>query len=226
MRTKTMSMAVAEASPAGFTRLQEDSTIVVASAPVEDRDGDILQPPWKLDNYATNPVILVFHDYRMLPVARAIQVAVVGDRLVAELVWDDEDPFAKQVRGKVDRGFLNTVSVGFIAATWRRRSELPEGDALRSVRGFLVSDIELLEISFVPVPANQVALVQRGLEAMVGDLESLLRAHPEQRGLVIGRLLDGQAASTPAAAPEDLSAFFAPTPAAEDLNGFFREEPA
>jgi hypothetical protein len=48
--------------------------------------------------YRANPVVLAFHDYRSLPVAKTVSISQVGDSLIAtaESIGADVSPFADQ----------------------------------------------------------------------------------------------------------------------------------
>ncbi len=195
--------------PIGFDRTKEGTIVVLASEPVEDRYGDIVVPPWRLDSYRQNPVVLVSHDYYELPIARAVQISVLGDRLLAEIEVDTADPRGAEVARKVADGFLSAVSVGFRCHRETPRSRLPEDDVYAGKGGFLLADNELLEISFCSVPALPSAGVQRSAPDLMRDLENLLRAHPEHRGRVEGILLSLPTPPEGRPAPEDdLDAFF------------------
>jgi len=48
---------------------------IVISTDAVDRDGDIIEVDgWEIDNYLANPVVLWAHDYRGVPVGRALEV--------------------------------------------------------------------------------------------------------------------------------------------------------
>lgn len=145
----------------------------VASTEDMARDGLIIEAQgWQLEDYRLNPVVLWAHDYwgERLPLGRA-EVEIVEGRLIAEVVFDQADDFARQVEGKYRRGFLNAVSVGW--NTLERSEER-------------VTKAELLDISAVPVPADPNALMERqrvGLRSLRRDLATVLGeiergAHP------------------------------------------------
>lgn len=140
----------------------------VASTEGVKRDGKALRSDrWLLDNYRANPVVLWSHDYlgRTLPIGRA-DVQVEGDRLVADVVFDRDDEFARQVERKYRDGFLNAVSVGWEDV--RRGGDLWH---------------ELLDISAVPVPADPDALIERqrrGLAEIASLFDRVL--NPQARG--------------------------------------------
>jgi len=125
---------------------------VIISTAAPDRQGDSVdQNLWDLSNYLNNPVVLWAHDYYSLPIGVATKIEkqnVAGaDVLVAEgkFAPADANPFAQQVRALYDAGIVRATSVGFIPNSARMDGKSDQGH-------------ELLEFSFVPVPANPQAL--------------------------------------------------------------------
>lgn len=144
---------------------EEDGVVeaVVASSSILDRQGDIIeQDGWELKNYKKNPVILWGHNVReeRPPIGKAEKVWIEGDGKKAQLMFkakfDMADAFAADIYRKVKEGFLNMVSVGFLPLDW----EQMKGEANDPFGGNRFTKQELLEISFVPVPANPQAAVQ------------------------------------------------------------------
>ena len=124
----------------------------VASTEDVARDGMIIEAAgWDLQNYRKNPIVLWSHD--MLgarpPIGKAVDVAVESKRLLASIVFDQGDPFARQVEQKYRDGYLSALSV-----SWDTKKMEP-GPPPRVTRA------ELLEISAVPVPADPGATMQR-----------------------------------------------------------------
>ncbi len=122
---------------------------VVISTSDVDRQGDsVTQSGWDLNFFKSNPVVLWAHDYEALPIGMCTKIEVDGNRLIAEgkFAPAEANPFAQQIRRLYDLGMVNTTSVGFIPK---------EYDANR--QGVIMKQ-ELLEFSFVPVPANPYAL--------------------------------------------------------------------
>lgn len=117
----------------------------IASDETLDRHGEKVPiDAWDLKNYKKNPVLLINHDYRVQNiVGKAKNLRVEGKKLIFEPVFHELTDLAKEVTGMVKDGFLNTVSVGFLPH-W------PETKGSNVIN-------ELLEISFVPVPANPMA---------------------------------------------------------------------
>ena len=114
-----------------------------ASTEGRKRDGkDLKAADWRITNYQRNPVVLWAHDYagRNLPIGRA-DVSMGNKKMTADVIFDQQDDFAKAVESKYRRGYLSTVSVGW--------GDLDDGA------------IELLDISAVPVPGDPDALMER-----------------------------------------------------------------
>ncbi len=123
------------------------------SSSAVDRERDVInQAGWMLDNFRKNPVVLFGHDYSGLPVAKATDIRIEGDTLIAEAEFATaaQYPFAETVYQMVKGGFLNATSVGFRPLKWVKNEER---------QGYDIEQAELFEFSIVPVPANPDALV-------------------------------------------------------------------
>ena len=117
---------------------------IVASDETVDRSGEVVRArQWDLSNFLKSPRLLVDHDYSVKSiVGKAVNARVENAKLLFEPLYHDITELARQVKEMVDQGFLDTVSVGFIR----------KGEGNNVVN-------ELLEISFVAVPANPNARV-------------------------------------------------------------------
>lgn len=128
---------------------EENGTFrVIASTMAKDRHGEIIdQNGWDLTNFLKNPVILLNHRMRELPIGIATNAFLEDGKLIIEGVFASKEanPKAQQVRKLHDEGIMNAVSVGFITK---------ERD------GNLIKEAELLELSFVTIPANPEALAK------------------------------------------------------------------
>ncbi len=143
--------------------VEEDGAPIrfVASTDGLARDGLIIPTEaWDLENYRKNPVVLWSHDYSgsRPPIGRAQSVYVEEGRLMADIVFDQSDEFARSIESKYRNGFLHTVSVG-----WDTQGMEP-GRA-PGVRGE-VTRADLLDISAVPVPGDPNALISRQARAL------------------------------------------------------------
>lgn len=122
----------------------------------------IIRQNWRLARYEKNPVVLYNHagrDEDCLPIGQAANVRVEGSgekrKLVCTVrfVSEKANPFAEQCFQSVVEGSLRGISVGFIphAYSWEMRDDVE----------FLVfTDVELIELSLTPLPANANALAK------------------------------------------------------------------
>jgi len=121
---------------------------VVASNEMKDRYGEIIKADgWDLENFVKNPVMLFGHDYGSLPVGKWVNARVEGKELVVDGIFAKTIK-AKEVEELVNDKILNAVSVGLIV---KERDEEDED---------VIKKAELLEISWVPIPANPSALMR------------------------------------------------------------------
>ncbi len=134
---------------------------VVVSTDDRDRQGEsVLQSGWDLSFFKLNPVVLWAHDYSALPVGTCTSIEVIDGKLVAEgkFAPADANPFGQQVRRLYELGMVNTTSVGFIPKEFDANNDE------------IITKAELLEFSFVPVPANPYALSVRQVKDLGIDV--------------------------------------------------------
>lgn len=147
----------------------------VASTEGVKRDGlDLKAEDWNLDNYRKNPVFLWVHDHMgtRLPIGRAdANIDAEAKRLVTDVIFDQEDDFARTVESKYRRGFLHAVSVGW-----------GETDA----------GLDLQDISAVPVPADPDALMERQMSGMRSLISELDRVMQPGSGVRVGAVLNAR----------------------------------
>jgi len=136
----------------------EDGVLLVTiSTRSVDRDGDIIEPAGiDFTSYLKNPIVPWAHDTRAVPVAKALSLSVIGERVEAKVKFADYE-FARLVYRLYKDGFLNAWSVGIHMKEYEPRKD-DQGTPLRGVH---ITKSELLEFSAVPVPANPEALTQR-----------------------------------------------------------------
>jgi HK97 family phage prohead protease len=121
----------------------------VISTGAVDRDNDTINPKgWELQAYLQNPVVLWAHDYKALPVGRAVAVAASDGKLVSDCEFATHE-FAETVYQLVKGGFLKAASVGFKPRKYTINDQR---------QGLDYAEQELMEWSIVPVPANPEAL--------------------------------------------------------------------
>jgi HK97 family phage prohead protease len=103
------------------------------------------------ERFRENPVMLYLHEQEQL-IGRWENLRVDGSKLIADEVFDTEDPEAMKVSGKVDRGFLKGSSMGLHI----QEAELKDIPGLGLVP--CVTKWELMEASLAPVPSGQTCL--------------------------------------------------------------------
>jgi HK97 family phage prohead protease len=139
---------------------QRRTISAIASTKSVDRAGEVIEPSafgGSIDDFRQNPVLLAGHVYASetgepTVIGKVEQIRVTGEGLPFSARFA-ETPLAAQYWQLYEGGFMRAFSVGFIP----RRSEM------RSVGGEMVrthTEVELLEVSAVAVPANRDALVR------------------------------------------------------------------
>lgn len=108
----------------------------------------------ELDAFRKNPVILWQHD-PTVPIARAVTISTAGENLEALVQFPPEaaSPKAREVYELIRAGIVSGLSLGFEPI---KVEPLKEGG---DVVGTRISRCELLEVSFVSIPAVPNALV-------------------------------------------------------------------
>lgn len=132
---------------------EDRALIVTISTPTPDRSGDIVEPHGgDLSHYKRNPVVLFGHNYKDLPIARADDIQVTDQGIVARVVFPTQGTYerADAVYGLAKQGMINAWSIGFGA---KQADTEPLDDG-----GVKFNKWQLLEFSAVPVPDNPEAL--------------------------------------------------------------------
>lgn len=148
------------------------------------RDGDV----WSisgidLDNYRKNPVVLRGHDPDCV-VGSALAIGPISATEIGvriKFALPGVSAIADETRGLVKAGFLKGISAGIEPI-----ATVPLGDGTRGVR---VVQAELLELSFVAIPASVEALVTARSFAARPGAAGMLRALPHLSGAAIERAL-------------------------------------
>lgn len=145
----------------GEPTLQADSrtaTFVFSDNSVDLYGDTINERGWDTEAFEKNPVALFGHDPSKpeYVVGRAKNLRVEGNRLVGDIEFMEAsiNPTAEVVYQMVKGGFLNAVSVGFMPLEWVATKDKSRPGGIDFKRQ------SLMEISIVPLPANQNSLVQ------------------------------------------------------------------
>lgn len=133
-------------------------TAVISTGDIA-RDQAIIDPSgWDFSNYDRNPVILWMHDAGMMPFARTIERVATEKELVAKAQFDLDDPFAQTVLRKIEAGYVNATSVRWLP---KRTDFRKTGKGKDAGQILVFVEQELLEWSFVTIPADPKALIMR-----------------------------------------------------------------
>lgn len=141
---------------------------IVVTTNAVDRERDRVFPNGlKLDNYMRNPVLLWGHNYRDpgMVIGRAVNIRTSPDRIV--ITPELREPATPNdpmhiIKALWESGLLRAASIGFLPTADPKPNEFG---------GYDFPEAELLEISLVPVPANQEALrlAAKALDGAVED---------------------------------------------------------
>lgn len=125
---------------------------VIATTDDTDRDGEVIRADgWDFEPYKKNPIVLWAHNFYEMPIGKVTEIVREDNKIIAKGIFAPTEK-AQEVRKVYDGKFLNTVSVGFIP---------------RQREANVITRAELLELSFVPVPANPNAIaVRRAVEEL------------------------------------------------------------
>ena len=143
-------------------------TFTISTASV-DRHGDTIDVDgWDFTAFMKNPVVLWGHDYRSLPIGRALKVWKHGGKIKASVEFASEEmnPLAERVFRMVKSGFLKASSVGMRPIKWK----VSEDEDRKRMYGIDFLEQELLEFSIVTVPANAEALAETPKKSDEGKL--------------------------------------------------------
>ena len=117
----------------------------------KDRTGDIVTAQaWAkgVENYRKNPVLLYQHKHAC-PIGRVDKVTVDRKGLFVEANVSDAAEKLHSVHSLINDGALKSFSVGF---------RVKDGKYDQKTDSMTITEVELLEISVVSVPANQESL--------------------------------------------------------------------
>jgi HK97 family phage prohead protease len=106
----------------------------------------VLNAGGKLDRFKKNAVMLSGHDNKNI-VGKWNNLSVTDAIMSAEPEFDEADPEALKVKGKVDRGYLKGASIGIVINAMEFK--MHNGQMVQCA-----TDWELLEASIVSVPSN------------------------------------------------------------------------
>ena len=128
----------------------DDEDIIIegmANTTSVDRAGDLIpRSAWEkatqLTNYRKNPIVLAYHNHSM-PIGVVEELEVRDEGLFVKARISNTIP---AVYNAVKKNILKAFSIGFRLNEWEYKPDLDI---------FLMTDIEMTELSVVSVPCNQ-----------------------------------------------------------------------
>lgn len=129
------------------------TVVSTISTETKDRHGDVMVASGvQLDSYKKNPVVLWCHDYKIPPIAKAIDIMVNESEIISKAEFQTDTELAREIWGLIEKGFLNAWSIGFIPKKYKYVEKKDEegGDD----EYFKITKWDLMEYSSVPVPSN------------------------------------------------------------------------
>jgi len=171
-----------------------------------DRHGTVVMPSGaRTENYERNPVVMWQHGNGVrgsVPIGRAESIRTEESALFAQVRFDEDDEFAREIERKVEEGFVNAASIGFRPFDQRK-------DTVGGEQVMVVDEWELVEFSMVSVPSNPTALVEsRGYIETIAErvanvaTEKIRDEHDTLTEQEVKDILDSASASPPVGAEE------------------------
>lgn len=140
---------------------EERSFVAWASRPVLDRDHEIIAyDAWDLENYEKNKVLIWAHDYTKPVIGKVLWLKPQRNGLKFKPQFANT-AMGKEIYQLYQDGFMNSFSVGFVPKAWEDDEEKAKEGELYNKPLRTYTDVELLEISCVPVGSCPDALAER-----------------------------------------------------------------
>jgi len=109
-----------------------------------------------LTEFQKNPVMLYMHNDWSAPIGRWENIRKDNNRILADPVFDENDPAALQIKSKVDNNFIRMASIG----SWPPEDMTDDPTLqLPGQKGPTVTKWKPREASIVPIGSNHNALV-------------------------------------------------------------------
>lgn len=146
---------------------EEDDIIIegMANTTSVDRAGDLIpratwEKPSQLTNFKKNPIVLAFHNHSM-PIGVVEDMEVKDEGLFVRVRISETIPAVFQ---QIKKKILKAFSIGFRLNDWEYKPDLDI---------FLMTDIEMTELSVVSVPCNQDSMFDLAKSFGVNNREEL-----------------------------------------------------
>lgn len=146
----------------------ENSTVdAYTSTPYQDRDGEIVLPgafDQDIDTYIANPILLLSHNHKSLPVGKCIHYETDQRGLRQRFKISSTDT-GREVLTLFSEGILRAFSPGFVPIDFvdNPPSAIIPKEFLKTSKGKrtkrIYKRVELIEVSALAIPSNRDALV-------------------------------------------------------------------
>ena len=122
-------------------------------------------------NFMKNPAILPSHELgaTIMPIGRATELVKSDGQLDITFLLDSNDELARQYKDKIDNGFLNALSIGFLP-DFSTMEDMPDGR-------IIFRRSELLEVSLVGVGKDPDALLNSVRSMNSGNNDRVIEAY-------------------------------------------------
>lgn len=155
--------------------------VIQATTDDIDRQGERVIPSGirNLDRFLKTGSILYAHNWNAFPIGKPLD-GYAGEKVLLMDIAFAETDLGREAKYLYDEGFLSSFSIGF----------LPDYEAIDVIDGVTTYKAwDLLELSGVPVPANEFATIMREAESRRGAplaaISKMLTLDLEQRSATI-----------------------------------------
>lgn len=122
-------------------------TFIISDESVNSNGFCIQTQGIRTERFTKNPVMLYMHEREKGIIGRWDNIRTEGSQLLADAVFDEDNPLGKEVKSKIDSGFMRSAS---ISVTINKYEDIGGVET--------VTDCELVEVSIVDIPSNQNAI--------------------------------------------------------------------
>lgn len=135
--------------------------VVISTSAINSYGSRVLTAGINFKQYKKNPIVLFMHNRawrgttdECLPIGKMENLRVEDDKLIGEIVFDENDEYAVKIQKKFENGFLNMVSAGLDIV------ELSDDPAylLPGQTRLTIKKSKLREVSVVDIGSNDEAL--------------------------------------------------------------------
>lgn len=133
---------------------------VVSTEAVNSYGSRIITDGIDTEQYMKNPIVLYMHnrsEYSALGnevIGRTVALKKENGKLIAEIEFDEKEEFARQIAGKVERGFIRMCSIGADVIETSSDAHLILNGQTRET----ITKCRMFEISIVDIGGNDEAL--------------------------------------------------------------------